>query len=85
MSSERITDVRAVALSAAAAVGASAAWYGAFGKYLARFDEAYADNSSPPASVLPVELARSTTVAAAVAALADRTEVDGPVGRCGSG
>jgi hypothetical protein len=34
----------------------------------------------PPPWLLPVELARSTTVAAAVAVLADRLDTQGPVG-----
>ena len=73
------TDVRVVGLSAGAAVVASAAWYTAFGKQLARFDESYAEGSRPPAWVMPVELARSTAVAAAVAVLADRTRANGSV------
>ena len=66
-------DVRAVGVSAAA----SAAWYTAFERQLARFDEAYAEGSHTPAWVMPVELACRTAVAAAVAALADRTRTQG--------
>ena len=71
-------DVGAVGLSAGAAVAASTAWYTAFSSQLARLDEAYADTTRPAAWVLPVELARSTAVAAAVARLADRTRANGP-------
>ena len=80
-------DVRAVGLAGGAAVLASVAWYTAFGKQLARYDEVYADSARPPAWVMPVELARSTAVAAAVAVLADRTRVEGPaqVARLGLG
>lgn len=75
-----VADVRAVGLAAGAAVAASAAWYAAFGKRLARLDGAYAEGSPTPAWVMPVELARSTAVAAAVAALSHRTRAHGPVG-----
>ncbi|MGK5110850.1 DUF1761 domain-containing protein [Geodermatophilus sp. CPCC 205506] len=71
---QRETDLRRVGVASAAAVAASGAWYAAFGKELARLDDAYADPSTP-AWVLPVELVRSGTVAAAVAALAARTGV----------
>nr|WP_239521995.1 DUF1761 domain-containing protein [Geodermatophilus sabuli] len=67
-----------IGAAAGAAVAASGAWYAAFGRTLAQLDDAYAGDSAPPAWVLPVELARSTTVAAAVAVLADRTGVAGP-------
>ena len=50
----------------------SAAWYTAWSKRLAGLDEAYAGDAPPPAWILPVELARSATVATAVAAIARR-------------
>jgi hypothetical protein len=68
-----------VGLSAAAAVAASAAWYTAFGKQLARMDDAYAEGTRQPAWVMPVELARSTAVAAAMTVLVDRTRANGPL------
>ena len=71
-------EARVVGPAAAAAVAASVAWYTAFGKQLAGLDPAYASDAAPPAWVMPVELARSTTVAVAVATLARRTRVDGP-------
>jgi hypothetical protein len=73
-------DPRGVALATGGAVVASAAWYTAFGRQLAQLDEAYAEGGSPPAWVLPVELARSATVATAVAVLAQRTDTRGPAG-----
>jgi hypothetical protein len=73
------TDVRVIGAAAGAAVVASGAWYAAFGSRLAQLDEAYAEDASTPAWVMPVELARSTAVAVAVATLADRAQVDGPV------
>jgi hypothetical protein len=72
-----VRDLSAVGIAAAASVAASGAWYAAFGQRLARLDEAYAD-PSPPAWVLPVEFARSATVAATVAALTARTGTRGP-------
>ena len=74
---ERVGLAR-VGLAAGASVAASAAWYTAFGDRLARLDEAYAGDARPAAWVLPVELARSTAVAAAVSILARRTGVAGP-------
>lgn len=70
-------DLRAVAVAAGAAVGASTAWYTALGGQLAQLDEAYAGGARPPAWVLPVELGRSATVATAVAVLARRTGTRG--------
>jgi Protein of unknown function (DUF1761) len=63
-------DLRRIALAAGASVVSSAAWYTAWGTRLAELDEAYAGDARPPAWVLPVELARSATVATAVAVLA---------------
>lgn len=71
-------DARLVGLAAGATVVASTAWYTAFGTRLARYSDAYAGDARPPGWVLPVELARSTAVAAAVAVLADRTGARGP-------
>ena len=73
-------DARAVALAAGASVVASTAWYGALARQLAELDEAYADGSRPPAWVLPLELARSATVATAVAVLARGTGTRGLAG-----
>ena len=70
--------VGVIGLAAGSAVVASTAWYTAFGKQLARYHPAYAGNSRAPAWVLPVELARSTTVATAVAVLADRVQARDP-------
>jgi len=70
-------DLGRIGAAAAASVVASGGWYAAFGSTLARLDDVYADSSSPPAWVLPVELARSATVATAVAALAGRTGTAG--------
>jgi hypothetical protein len=72
-SGNRKPDLRRVGLAAAASVGASAAWYTAWGGRLAQLDEAYAGDARPPAWLLPVELARSTAVATAVAVLSART------------
>ena len=72
-------NVRAVGVCAAAAVAASTAWYTAFGRQLARYDETYAQGSPQPAWIMPVELARSAAVATAVAVLADRTRARGPI------
>jgi len=63
-------DLRRIALAAGASVVSSAAWYTAWGTRLAELDEAYAGDPRPQAWVLPVELARSATVATAVAVLA---------------
>ncbi|HET6394170.1 MAG TPA: DUF1761 domain-containing protein [Blastococcus sp.] len=65
-------DLRRIALAAGASVVTSAAWYAAWGSRLAELDDAYAGDARPPAWVLPVELARSATVATAVAMLAGR-------------
>jgi len=65
-------DLRRIALTAGASVVTSAAWYAAWGSRLAELDDAYAGDARPPAWVLPVELARSATVATAVAMLAGR-------------
>jgi len=70
-----------VAAAAGAAVVASAAWYSAFSAPLARLDEVYAVEGPPPPWILPVELVRSGTVAAAVALLADRTGTRNAAGR----
>ncbi len=67
-----------VAAAAGASFAASSAWYGAFGKQLARLDEAYAGPGLPPAVVAPVELVRSGVVATAVSLLADRLPERGP-------
>ena len=74
-------DPRAVAPAAISAVVASVAWYTAFGPRLGRLNEVYAGTARPPAWVMPVELARSTAVATAVAVLADRTGAHGPAAR----
>ena len=71
-------DLRRIGLAAGGSVLASVAWYTAWGDRLAELDEAYADGGPPAAWVLPVELARSTTVAAAVSALAARAGATGP-------
>jgi hypothetical protein len=63
-------DLKRIALAAGASVVSSAAWYTAWGTRLAELDEAYAGDARPPAWVLPVELARSATVATAMAVLA---------------
>ena len=60
-------------MAAGGAVVVSTAWYTAFGRQLARLDDAYADRGRPPAWVVPVELARSATVATAVAVLAQQS------------
>jgi hypothetical protein len=79
-STSSTVDPRRVGLAAAASVAASAAWYTAWGDRLARLDEAYAGDAPPPAWVLPVELARSASVATAVGVLSRRTGVTGPAG-----
>ena len=67
-----------VAAAAGAAFAASSAWYAAFGKRLARLDDAYAGPPPSPAVVAPVELVRSGVVATAVSVLADRLPARGP-------
>jgi hypothetical protein len=74
-------DLRRIGLAAGASVATSAAWYAAWGTRLAELDDAYAADARPPAWVLPVELARSTTVATAVAVLAGRIGDAGPGSR----
>lgn len=75
------SDLRRIGVAAGSAVAASGAWYAAFGKRLAQLDDVYADESPPPAWVLPVEFARSATVATAVSALAARTGATDPGNR----
>ncbi len=72
-------ELRAVALATGAAVVASTTWYALLGDRLARYDEAYAGDDGPPVWLLPVEVARSATVATAVAVLARRTGTRGRV------
>ena len=72
--------LRAVGVAAGAGVIASVGYYTAFSGRLAKHHEAYAGAVRPPPWLLPVEVARSTTVAAAVAVLADRLDTQGPVG-----
>jgi hypothetical protein len=81
------TGLLPVGLAAVASVAASAVWYAAFGKTLARWDQSYAESDRAPAWVMPVELARSATMAAAVAMLADRLHTEGPLdtARLGAG
>ena len=74
-------DLRRVGSAAVASVLASAAWYTAWGARLARLDDAYATDARSPAWVLPVELARSTTVATAVAVLSGRNGETGTSNR----
>ena len=73
-------DLRTVALATLAAVATSAAWYAAWTPRLAQYDDAYAagGDGPSPAAVLPVEVARTATVATAVAVLAGRTRARGP-------
>jgi hypothetical protein len=80
-------DLRRVGLAAGASVVTSAAWYAAWGTRLARLDDAYAGDAPPPVWLLPVELARSATVATAVAAIAggDGTRTAGSAVRLGLG
>jgi hypothetical protein len=73
-----IEDLPAIGLATTAAVAASGAWYAAFGRRLAQLDDAYAEDTAAAGWVVPVELARSGTVAVAVSALAARTGVTGP-------
>ena len=65
-------DLRRIGLAAGASVATSAAWYTAWGTRLATLDDAYSGDARPAGWVLPVELARSTAVATAVAVLAGR-------------
>lgn len=60
-------------MAAGGAFVVSTAWYTAFGRQLAALHAAYAQGGRPPSWVAPVELARSATVATAVAVLAQRT------------
>ncbi len=71
-------DLRAVALATGAAVAASTTYYALLGRRLADLHEAYAQDTGTPAWLLPVEVARSATVATAVAVLAHRTGTRGP-------
>jgi len=80
-SRERRIDPRRVGLAAAASVVTSAAWYTAWGSRLAQLDEAYAGAPRPPGWLLPVELARGTAVATAVAVLAGRVGASHPTDR----
>lgn len=73
-----VEDLPAIGLATTAAVAASGAWYAAFGRRLAQLDDAYAEDTAAAGWVVPVELARSGTVAVAVSALAARTGVTGP-------
>ena len=69
-------DWRAIVVAAGGAVVVSTTLYTAFGRQLARLDDAYAEGGRPPAWVVPVELARSATVAA----LAQRSGTRGLAG-----
>ena len=73
-----VEDLPAIGLATAAAVAASGAWYAAFGRRLARLHDAYAEDTAAAGWVVPVELARSGTVAVTVSALAARTGVTRP-------
>jgi Protein of unknown function (DUF1761) len=73
-----VEDLPAIGLATAAAVAASGAWYAAFGRRLAQLDDAYAEDTAAAGWIVPVELARSGTVAVTVSALAARTGVTGP-------
>ncbi|SHN64008.1 Protein of unknown function [Geodermatophilus obscurus] len=73
-----VEDLPAIGLATAAAVAASGAWYAAFGRRLAELDDAYAEDTAAAGWIVPVELARSGTVAVTVSALAARTGVTGP-------
>ena len=73
-----VEDLPAIGLATAAAVAASGAWYAAFGRRLAQLDDAYAEDTAAAGWVVPVELARSGTVAVTVSALAAHTGVTGP-------
>ena len=65
-------ESRIIALATLAGVATSAAWYAVLTPPQEGAD------GPPPAAVLPVELARTATVATAVAVLARRTGVRGP-------
>ncbi len=73
-----VEDLPALGLATAAAVAASGAWYAAFGRRLAQLDDAYAEDTAAAGWIVPVELARSGTVAVTVSALAARTGVTRP-------
>ena len=68
-----VEDLPAIGLATAAAVAASGAWYAAFGRRLAQLHDAYAEDTAAAGWIVPVELARSGTVAVTVSALAART------------
>ena len=72
-------QLRAVGVAGGSGVIASVVYYTSLNGLLARHHEAYAGDVRPPPWLLPVELARSTTVATAVAVLADRIHAQGPV------
>ena len=80
----RGVDLRRIGVAAGASVMTSAAWYTAWSARLAALDDAYAGEARPPAWMLPVELARNTTVATAVAVLARGSGTAGTV-RLGAG
>ena len=69
--------LRAVGLAAVLTVGASTVYYTTLSRQLARLHEAYAEGARPPAWVPAAELARSATVATAVAVLTRRTGTSG--------
>ena len=73
-----VDDLPAIGLATAAAVAASGAWYAAFGRRLAQLHDAYAEDTAAAGWIVPVELARSGTVAVTVSALAARTGVARP-------
>ena len=73
-----VEDLPAIGLATAAAVAASGTWYAAFGRRLAQLDDAYAEDTAAAGWIVPVELARSGTVAVTVSALAARTGVTRP-------
>ena len=73
-----VEDLPAIGLATAAAVAASGAWYAAFGSRLAQLHDAYAEDTAAAGWIVPVELARSGTVAVTVSALAARTGVTRP-------
>jgi hypothetical protein len=66
-------DRLAVVVAAGGGFVFSTIWYTAFGRQLAQLDDAYAEGGRPPTWVVPVELARSATVATAVAVLAEQS------------
>lgn len=74
-------QLRAVGGAAGSGVIASVGYYSAFNGLLARHHQAYAGDVRPPPWLLPVELARSASVATAVAVLAERTDTQGLAGR----